>query len=954
MNLDKLKRDLISCGKDFFIDNYFEIKKYANREVNKEELESLIKSKPKWNNISTLDNRISAVKMIFENKQENDALKISILSRAREEVTTKAKEIFELELGRKFDKTLDQFENLKGINLIQEILEAIDDNKIKEICEFEEFYFQKGKDKLIEFENYNDLSNEELKILLKKFTDSNITYTNYIETLQKDSKEFKLLTTTGELISYCDIHAANKNIYNEYEDKRTLAKAGVRMNDWITKLLTFKIEEFDLEKLTPSIKNAIIFLKNPMTGLTMLSESHRKSFSKNLLNKIYDPNGFVKDFITFFEPYEIEVTNENNRNVVYSSILYLKNVKKLWLIEDNEISGFNNHNKLNLNYMQTPINQIFYGPPGTGKTYNVSIEAERIINEKFSSSLISREEKFDRICKNIRTKYNEPFYNKLNGNNIYRNFSKSMVVWGWFLDNKYDTLNTIIHEDLKDIEGFKRSGWSQRLRYLTEFDFVEGNWIYDLSGQLGNDMKLSSSGIILKDELKEYLQSELIDKEELKNWPREKGLPPFIIEKYIKVLSDTSILSDNITSFKKTIICALNMCLAGKLFKQNNEARNTTIEEIETIQTYLDVNDSSNSDYKWIGWIGENMVDLGLVELIKEEVDEKFFYKLTLSGNSLIDMLINNWSVDFPSLFAEQIKYSDALSLGLVDFITFHQSYSYEEFIEGIRPNLNSEEEIKYKLEDGVFKSLANKAKRDIKNNYVLIIDEINRGNISKIFGELITLIEPSKRLFNDVVEHPQEVTLPYSKKPFGVPNNLYIIGTMNTADRSITNIDTALRRRFVFEEFPPLHDHEMIKSVEKNSNVINLQDVLRILNERIEYLLDRDHLIGHSYFIGVNDWDTLCDKFRNNIIPLLQEYFYNDWGKIALVLGDNGDSWNKNDDEKFILKKKYSTENLFGKISNIEEEYDDNQYYINPKLVNKEYSDLSVQFFVKGFSKSN
>lgn len=295
-------------------------------------------------------------------------------------------------------------------------------------------------------------------------------------------------------------------------------------------------------------------------------------------------------------------------------------------------------------------------------------------------------------------------------------------------------------------------------------------------------------------------------------------------------------------------------------------------------------------------------------------------------------------------------EYNECIENGHIQFITFHQSYSYEEFIEGIRPDLSSKTELSYKLEDGLFKELALKAKENPDENYVLIIDEINRGNISKIFGELITLIEPSKRLFNTPAEHPQEVLLPYSKSLFGVPNNLYIIGTMNTADRSITNIDTALRRRFVFEEFSPLHNHEMIKSVEKNGVNINLQEVLRILNERIEYLLDRDHLIGHSYFIGVSDWNTLCSKFRNNIIPLLQEYFYNDWEKIALVLGDNGDSWNKNEEEKFILKKKYSSETLFGKNNNLEEEFDENQYYINSKLVDKKYNELSEQFFIKGF----
>lgn len=704
------------------------------------------------------------------------------------------------------------------------------------------------------------------------------------------------------------------------------------------------------------------FWKNNITKEELLSQIKNKSeWQDKNDNSIENKISSIKSF--FDKNWNIDAL----KNTISSRlpIEIIDQAKQLFQIEVGRVFD-ETTDRINISYeeeefitkqtkskdMKIPLNQIFYGPPGTGKTYNVSIEAEKIINDKFSGILITREEKFDRICKSVRTKFNEPIFNKLNGNNIYRNFSKSMVVWGWFLDNKYDALNTIIHEDLKDIEGFKRSGWSQRLRYLTEFDFIEGNWINDLSGQLGNDMTLSSSGIVLKNELKEYLSNESINKEDLKNWPRENGLPLFLAEKYNNVLSDTSILRENITSFKKTIICALNMCLEGNLFKQNNERRDSTKKEIEIIQRYLDVNDKSTTDYKWIGWIGENLLDLGLVILDNEEIEEKFFYKLTERGNLLIDDLIKNWSVDLPSLFSEQINYSDALSLGLVEFVTFHQSYSYEEFMEGIRPNLNSDEELKYKLEEGVFKLLANKAKLDVKNNYVLIIDEINRGNISKIFGELITLIEPSKRLYTIPMEHPQELTLPYSKSLFGVPNNLYIIGTMNTADRSITNIDTALRRRFVFEEYPPLHNHELIIPLRKTeeSIEINLKNVLRILNERIEYLLDRDHLIGHSYFMNVTSWEELCNKFRINIIPLLQEYFYNDWEKIALVLGDNGDSWNKKEEEKFILKKKYSIDNLFGKTNNIEEEFDDYQYYINPKLVSKQFADLSEQFFLKGF----
>lgn len=223
-------------------------------------------------------------------------------------------------------------------------------------------------------------------------------------------------------------------------------------------------------------------------------------------------------------------------------------------------------------------------------------------------------------------------------------------------------------------------------------------------------------------------------------------------------------------------------------------------------------------------------------------------------------------------------------------FTTFHQSYSYEDFIEGIKPILNEGEidgNVSYHIEDGVFKQLCKKAEMDPENRYAIFIDEINRGNVSSIFGELITLIEQDKR---KGASNEMSVILPYSKKQFSVPNNVDIYGTMNTADRSVEALDTALRRRFSFTEMLP--EPELIalegKSKDNKGKVgeIDLVELLQTINERIEVLVDRDHTIGHAYFMEVHDESSLKGAFKNKIIPLLQEYFFGNYEKMELVIG--------------------------------------------------------------------
>ena len=228
------------------------------------------------------------------------------------------------------------------------------------------------------------------------------------------------------------------------------------------------------------------------------------------------------------------------------------------------------------------------------------------------------------------------------------------------------------------------------------------------------------------------------------------------------------------------------------------------------------------------------------------------------------------------------------------EFVTFHQSYAYEDFVEGIRP-VTLAGEVTYEVRPGVLRRLCERARHDPGRRFALFIDEINRGNIAKVFGELITLIEADKRLRFDAAGTKiggLEVTLPYSGLRFGVPANVDVIGTMNTADRSIALLDTALRRRFQFEEMMPRSG--TIKGI-RDGNIpddeggeIDLRRLLDVLNARLTHFLHRDQTIGHAYFTKVRDFQGLRQVVARELLPLLQEYFYDDWRQIRLVLADH------------------------------------------------------------------
>ena len=272
---------------------------------------------------------------------------------------------------------------------------------------------------------------------------------------------------------------------------------------------------------------------------------------------------------------------------------------------------------------------------------------------------------------------------------------------------------------------------------------------------------------------------------------------------------------------------------------------------------------------------------------------------------------VGNFYGDRDKMMQEFQKLSNEEQIG---FVTFHQSYSYEEFVEGLRPTTDNGEVADsqvsggFSLEphSGVFKKMCDLANEPVNRNknFVLIIDEINRANISRVFGELITLLEDDKRLG---ARNEIQVTLPYSGDRFGIPPNLHIIGTMNTADRSIALLDTALRRRFVFEELMP--DASKLEDIPLHEG-LTLKQFFERINERIEYLYDREHQIGHAYFMKCGNAEDVKETIKNEVIPLLAEYFFEDRGRIAAVLEEKPIQADSNFDGCFLSAAKLEHSN--------------------------------------------
>jgi hypothetical protein len=649
------------------------------------------------------------------------------------------------------------------------INKAIHENieNIKPYIEMEDYAFEKLTDKWKEFIKFDISSNslDELKSdieSLDKYNSGDI-----LNRYKNEEDKYNFLTLLFEVVAYADHKAYNKNEYNQYEDKRTLALTFVKQNEWAKNLINYK-KYNDLSKVIEVIRNVIIYILSPADKLTAFRNSKLIQFIKMLNPNIKVENYYEKLCETIYKElnrFDIKVKNEENRGIVYGIIMFCKELARVWNVENN----------------------FFKIQP-------------------YNGSDLSREEVYSYLQDNVLVLKDKNISSEEGSKNIFYAVHGSEILFLGAFTNEVTEENGLYHRNFVKLRETDKS---------TDKLPNDKNW--------GN--KYSSKQIIrVKEEEKESFEISVLNSifeidierllEEIANIKTSQVPNNGDGGEIVDIVGDKKYL-------KKVIETSLNMILYGPP---------------GTGKTY-------------------NTVNYAVSVVEKKEVEE----------------VVNEAKNDRQSVFN---RYKTYLSDKKIVFTTFHQNYSYEDFIQGIRANTNNRDQLSFVKQDGIFKDLVERAKNDIENYYVMVIDEINRGNISRIFGELITLIEDDKRL-GEINE--TAVTLP-SKETFVVPPNIFILGTMNTADRSIANIDIALRRRFDF--IPMYTDYSLISEFEH---------ILKPINRAIyDKKRSGDYLIGHAFFIN-KTMEDLKNIVNKKIIPLLNEYFYLNSGDVIDILSRGG-----------------------------------------------------------------
>ena len=625
----------------------------------------------------------------------------------------------------------------------------------RSIAELKEFYYEKAQ---IALNNWKSLKID--KSLLDRLL--NLDYEAFNTLATKDTTVKTIKESIFTLVSYCDQNASDKNSYNKYDNKRTIAKAGIRQNAWVKQWLTFKK---DPTKVTDSILNVINYIEHPESNFPIVSEDHKEQLSRNLINIPYNKDTFAYSLLDFFKQYGFSCVNEQNRPILYAKMFY--SIMDQWK-DKIEIKGLVARDSTD--WKANFEKEITESTHGYGIMWRHNLPRDSANVLKSLKKRINNGDTFDFyiIEKNMAT---------------YKAVVEDFAVAKDYPD---------IVDDWED----KKPVW-----FCRRFED------YNTKDSDGNITQ----------------QAQIV----------------FLVKSFISIPKSEQLNIDTNFKLKNTCVRA-NYSAYTDIITTSDIKMNKTLSDISSLLA-----------------LKKNIILQGAPGTGK-----------TFSTATLSLKVLGIENIDWETPKSIMNKYDELVEDGRIAFTTFHQSMDYEDFVEGYKPEeVNGD--IKFKLKPGVFRTICEKAK---EQPCVLIIDEINRGNVSKIFGELITLLEADKR---DGGDHRIQVNLTYSGKPFSVPNNLYIIGTMNTTDRSVGSIDYALRRRFAFW------------TLKSNKKVIEGQDVDFNVKSKALSLFDKvegflnanpsdmkmdDLMPGHSYFLA-KSLAELESKVKYELIPLVEEY---------------------------------------------------------------------------------
>ncbi|GEM_PF-1204601 len=718
------------------------------------------------------------------------------------------------------------------------------EKKLVDILEEKDFYFEKSKAALDTFIEFNDLE------LLADMKNQNFSTMDAVNAYVKmNNKAGNFVEITNRLVAYLDSKAKNKKDYNEYHDDRTIAQAGIRQHLWIRQLILYKINS---SFCTQSIRNAIEYLQNPYEKISIISEVHKEAISNCLLNKSYRLSSFVNDVRCFFSEFNIPISNPANTTYFFSRIIY--NLRDIWC---NKINGLAARDT-SIDWKDDFVSHFINNPDKKiiGWWHCLPTRAQDVIPKLEQKIKEDNHFYFYYIASNKAT-----HRAKVKDFATFDTYKEKLEIWkGWKIDGLKDNIEdyqdsshfakiAFVFEEfiqldepleLEQFFWYKNSNPPGRMNVVA-YSMVESNKIYNNMDSINNMKQLlhENGQIILQGAPgtgKTYntaalALSTLGISYDLSNHKE-------IMEKYNKCIEDNRIYftsfhqsmdyEDFIEGIKSEVVGGrISYTVKDGIFKEICGGKTTKKlsfnEQYEVLKQLISKNEEGALSF-------ETSVDR-----------EPFKIKINTGGNLNV---FTGKSLEAPKPGTSITK----------EFLEKHPEDN---------PNIAYIKPIREFMEN-------------IELPKVLIIDEINRGNISRIFGELISLLEYDKRKNG---KHPLTAILPYSKTKFTIPSNVYIIGTMNTTDRSTGRIDYAIRRRFAFytlessvEVITQHYDNNGKKH--QGSKAVKLFGVIRdyIKENRTDDLKLNELMIGHSYFMADNE-EELLRKMRYSIKPLIEEY---------------------------------------------------------------------------------